>query len=315
QSLQLGPGEEVEADFTMRNVKTVEVAGRVMAADGKPATRAYVNLDHLETRSEVDDLSASAGAKGEFSIKSVPPGSYVLIAEQQDQTGFHIAQQKLEVGNENLDSVVIAFGKGSTISGRIVPASAGVNGSRHIEIQILLEPADESDSAGFAGAKVKEDGSFEITDVPDGNYALEISGIEQGWYMKSARLGEQDVLQKGLALEQGPSGGTLEIVLSSASARLEGTVLERDQPVGGAQVRARPDPETVYNRARGGRTTTDQNGHFTFDPMPPGKYRITAKLPSASPETPAVNSEPETVTLGEHDHKAVELTLAAPQNQ
>ncbi|HEX3354502.1 MAG TPA: carboxypeptidase regulatory-like domain-containing protein [Terriglobales bacterium] len=315
QSLELGPGEEVEADFTMRNVRTVEVAGRVLAPDGKPTTHAYVNLNSPEVGGGVDEFTAGTGAKGEFSIKGVPPGSYVLSAQQHDENGFHMAQQKLEVGNDNLDSVVIAFGKGTTISGRIVPAGAGTNGSRHIQIQIVLELAGESDSASFAGAKVKEDGSFEITDVPDGNYALEISGIEQGWYMKSARLGEQDVLQKGLALEQGPSGGTLEIVLSSASARLEGTVLERDQPVGGAQVRARPDPETAYNRARGGRTTTDQNGHFTFDPMPPGKYRITAKLPSASPETPAVTSEPETVTLGEHDHKAVELMLATPQNQ
>lgn len=313
QSLQLGPGEEVEADFTMRNVKTVEVAGRVLAPDGKPATHAYVNLKSPETGGGVDEFSASTRAKGEFSIKGVPPGSYVLIATQSDENGFHLAQQKLEVGNDNLDSVVIAFGKGSTISGRIVPAGAETNGSRHL--QILLEPAGDSDSAGFAGAKVKEDGSFQITDVPDGNYELEISGIEQGWYMKSARLGAQDILQKGLALEQGSPGGTLEIVLSSASAQLEGTVTQQDQPAAGAQVRARPDPETVYNRARGGSTTTDQNGHFTFDPMPPGKYRITAKLPSASPETPAITSEPETVTLGEHDHKAVQLTLAAPQNQ
>ncbi len=49
QSLQLGPGEEVEADFTMRTVKTVEVAGRVIAPDGKPATHAYVDLYVPET--------------------------------------------------------------------------------------------------------------------------------------------------------------------------------------------------------------------------------------------------------------------------
>ncbi len=312
QSLQLGPGEEVEADFTMRNVKTVEVAGRVIAADGKPAT-GYVNLEVPETRSGVDELSTSTGTKGEFSIRGVPPGSYVLSAQQHDENGFHMAQQKLEVGNDNLDSVVIAFSKGSTIPGRIVPASVSANGSRHF--QILLEPASESDNSSFAVAKVKQDGSFQITDVSDGNYALRISGIEQGWYMKSARLGAQDVLQKGLALEQGFSGETLEIVLSSASALLEGTVTQQDQPVAGAQIRARPEPETVYNRARSASAITDQNGHFTFDPLAPGKYQVTAKLPSALSETPAVTSEPKTVTLGEHDHEAVQLTLAAPQNQ
>jgi protocatechuate 3,4-dioxygenase beta subunit len=312
-SFRLGPGEEVQADFTMRNVKTVEVAGRVIAADGNPAIHAYINLDLPETRSGVDELSASGGAKGEFSIKTVPPGSYVLSATENDENGFHAVRQKLEVGNENLDSVVIAFGKGSTIAGRVVPVSAASNGSRHV--QILLEPASESDNSSFAVAKVKQDGSFEITDVSDGDYALRISGIEQGWYMKSARLGAQDVLQKGLALEQVSSGGTLEIVLSSASALLEGTVTQQDQPVAGAQVRARPEPETVYNEMRSARASTDQNGHFTFDPLAPGKYQVTAKLPSALSEAPAGTSEPKTVTLGEHDRQAVQLTLAAPQNQ
>jgi protocatechuate 3,4-dioxygenase beta subunit len=313
QSLQLGPGEEVEADFTMRNVRTVEVAGRVLAPDGKPATQAYVNLNSPEIGGGVDEFNAGTGAKGEFSIKSVPPGSYVLSAQQHDENGFHMAQQKLEVGNENLDSVVIAFGKGSTIPGRLVPASASTNGSRHF--QILLEPASESDNSSFAVAKVKPDGSFEITDVSDGNYALQVSGIEQGWYIKSARLGAQDVLQKGLVLEQGFAGGTLEIVLGSARAQLEGTVTEHDQPVAGAQVRARPEPETFYNRTRSASASTDQNGHFTFDALAPGKYRITAKLPSVLPESRAITSEPKTVTLGEHDRQAVQLTLAAPQSE
>jgi hypothetical protein len=34
-------GEEMQADFAMRRIKLVEVAGRVMAADGGPKTDAY----------------------------------------------------------------------------------------------------------------------------------------------------------------------------------------------------------------------------------------------------------------------------------
>src|ERR1039457_399948 len=40
QAIPLRAGEEVRADFEMRRVKTVEVAGRVIGADGKPATHA-----------------------------------------------------------------------------------------------------------------------------------------------------------------------------------------------------------------------------------------------------------------------------------
>ncbi len=309
QSVALGPGEEVEADFVMRHVKTVEVAGHVIAVDGRPATHAYVQL-YVPEAGWSDELGASASAKGEFSIKSVPPGSYVLSAYQFDEGSHLMAQQKLEVGNDDMDSVVIAFGKGATIRGRIVAANAGMNALDRIRID--LEPASESDTASSAFAEVKQDGVFQITDVLDGTYALKIYGMEEGWYVKSARLGAEDVLQNGLVLEKG-SSGALEIVLSSAGAQLEGAVTEHDKPVAGAQVRAKPDPETLYNRIRSTSASTDQNGHFTFTTLPPGKYRITAKLPSPSSETPEASSEPKTVTLGEHDHQAVQLTLAGPQ--
>ena len=160
---------------------------------------------------------------------------------------------------------------------------------------------------------MKKDGSFRFDDVADGSYALHVSGMEQGWFVKSGRLGAEDVYQKGLQVERANAGGSLEIVLSSASAQLEGSVTDHDKPVVGALVRARPDPETAYNRNRSRDTSTDQNGHFSFDILPPGKYRVVAKLPSATPEVPAISSEPKVVTLNERDHQAVQLTLETPK--
>jgi hypothetical protein len=313
QPVTLGPGDEVEADFAMRHVKTLEVSGRVIAADGKPATHAYVQMYVPEAVTWSDELGTSTSAKGEFSIKGVPPGSYILSANESDQEIRHVTRQRLEVGNDNVDSLVIAFGKGTTIAGRIMAATAGANAIDRIRIQ--LEPTSDSDTAGFGFARAKRDGSFEITEVPDGNYALRVYGMEPGWYVKSARFEAEDVLQKGLEVERGSSGGTLEIALSSATAELEGAVTEHDKPAAGAQVRVKPEPETPYNRIRSTTASTDQNGHFTFSTLPPGKYRVTAKLPSVSAEAPATASEPKIVTLGEHDRQAVQLTLAAPQSE
>jgi protocatechuate 3,4-dioxygenase beta subunit len=313
QPVALGPGDEVEADFAMRHVKTVEVAGRVIAADGKPATHAYVQMYVPETVSWTDELGASTSAKGDFSIKGVPPGSNILSAQESDEDIRRMTRQKLEVGNDNIDSLVIVFGKGTNISGRIVSVSPGVNALDRIRIQ--LEPTSDTDTAGFGFAQVKRDGSFEITEIADGNYALRVYGIDQGWYVKSARLGAEDVLQKGLEAERGPSSGALEIVLSSGSAQLDGAVTENDKPIAGAEVRVKPDPETPYNRMRSKSASTDQNGHFVFATVPPGKYRVTARLPSASAETPGSSSEPKTVTLREREHQAVQLTIDAPQGK
>jgi hypothetical protein len=160
----------------MRHIKTVEVAGRVVASDGRPATHGYVERYTAEAAN--DELSASANAKGEFSIKGVPRGSYVLSAHQVDENERHMAQQKLEVGPDNIDSVLIAFGKGTRIRGRIMAASTGRNALDRIRIH--LESTSEIDAASFAFAQVERDGSFQIPDAVDGSYALRFYGLEQG---------------------------------------------------------------------------------------------------------------------------------------
>ena len=176
---------------------------------------------------------------------------------------------------------MVAFGTGTTIRGRIVAANTGLTAFDRIRVH--LESTSESDIPSFAFARAKQGGSFQVEDVLDGNYALQVGGVEQSWY-----------------------------VISSATPQLEGAVTEHDKPVAGAQVRVKPDPDTPYNRTRSTNATTGQNGHFVFITLPPGKYRVIAKLPSVSSETPATASEPKTVTLGEHDHQAVQLTLEPP---
>jgi hypothetical protein len=176
----------------------------------------------------------------------------------------------------------------------------------------MLLSIDED--AQFGNGRAKKDGTFEITSVRDGDYAISVGGIEDGWYVKSARLGSDDILEKGLQLEKGGSGGRLEIVLSSASAQLEGSVSERDGAVIGARVRVAPDPETPYNRSRSQSATTDQTGHFTLINLPPGSYRVVARLPVSSESSPR-KSEPQIVTLAEHNRKTIQLTIGDAGSQ
>jgi protocatechuate 3,4-dioxygenase beta subunit len=306
QAFVLAAGEEVRAEFAMRQVKTVQVAGRIVASDGKTASGASVWISASDGTTWIEQPSATTDAKGGFIVKGVAPGSYMINAQQQDQERRLFARQKLEVGNENIDSVLLAFGQGTNISGRVLGAGPGMSD----RVQIQLVPVHEGEMAGWGSA----DGSFQMLGVSDYDYALRVYGMEQGWYVRSARLGGEDVLEKGLQLEKGVTG-TLEIVLSSSGAQLEGTVTDHDKPAGGAEVVAKPEPETPYNRMRSRNATTDQNGHFTFRTLPPGKYRVTAKLASASPDTPATASEPKVVTLGERDHQTLQLTLATPQSE
>jgi protocatechuate 3,4-dioxygenase beta subunit len=64
QAVPVGAGEEAQIDFTMRRTKTVEVSGRVIGADGKPTSDAYVNLDEFPPSEYSIGHGASPDEKG-----------------------------------------------------------------------------------------------------------------------------------------------------------------------------------------------------------------------------------------------------------
>src|SRR5271166_2871267 len=222
QPVVVTAGEEAHADFAMRRIKTTEVAGRVVGADGSPASRAYVALRIPNVNDWGGGVASGTDSKGEFSIKGVPPGSYILSASQSEQGRHYHAQQKVEVGETKIDSIVVAIGRGAKQQGRVVSSGGvGVDLSR---ARINLGSTAEDETAAFAYAEVKKDGTFELDGVADGSYMLGLWGLEQGWFVKSAHVGSADVLQNGVQVENGAAGGRLEIVISSAGAQVEGTV-------------------------------------------------------------------------------------------
>ena len=306
QAVSVGAGAEVQVDFAMRPVKTVGISGRVIGPDGTPATDVSINLEEAETEFYSSQRFTSTDAQGNFRLKGIPPGSYVLVAYQGMRSNKpRSARQKLEVGNDNIDSVTLALGAGMNFSGRVTVA--GLGSVRKDRIFIRLLPIGEGESWGNGG-DVKKDGTFEITGVKEGSYAVSVRGSEEGWYTKSVRLGSDDVLANGLQVEKGSSGGTLEIVVSTGTALLEGSVTEDDKPAIGARIRLNPDPQTPYNRVRSRAASADQNGHFSLQ-IAPGKYQVVARSRGRNGQAVAT-SDPRTVSLSENDRKTVQLAIA-----
>jgi len=311
QVVSVKAGTEVQADVFMQRVKTVEIAGHVIGRDG-PAKNTLVLLTQPGVDDSGIDRQDTTDEKGTFRLKGVPPGSYVIAAYQRDE-GEDVyeprGQEKVEVSGENIDSLTISLGGGTNFQGRVTVAGGGSPTLDRIGIN--FSGIDEDQQLGVQG-RVKRDGTFEIRSVNDGNYAISVWGLENNWYVKSIRLGGNEILEKGLQLEKGGSGGRLEVVVSSASAQLEGSVSDDDGSVIGAHVRIAPEPETPYNRSRSHSVRTDQSGHFSLTGLAPGTYRLLAKYP-ASPGSSTLRSDPQIVTLSEHDHKAVQLTIVKPQ--
>ncbi len=309
----VGGGDEIQADFNMRRVPSVEVAGKVIGPDGKAPSSASVRLDSSGSEdSGYLDFQVAVDGKGEFSLKNVPPGSYTIVASEYDEGKIWHARQKIDVGERKLSSLVLALGTGNKIAGHVAFASSGKPPNLG-RVSLWLEPIDDSNDFGGM-AHSEKDGSFEILDVPDGSYALHVNAPEPGWYVKSARFGPDDALDKGVQIEAGGTDARLDIVMSSATAQLEGSVTQGDKPAVGVHVRVHPDPEIPYNESRGRGTTTDQNGHFSVPDLAPGKYRVTAKL-SVEAGVPTASAEAQTITLHEGDRQSLQLTLVEPQDK
>ena len=310
ETIALRPGDEAQVDFSLHHIKTVEISGRVLAPDGKPAN-AMIELQDAGVEDYFEGRNTNTDAAGKFELKGVPPGNYNLIAYQQstDNTYYPTARQELTVGTDSIDSLIIALGRGTDFTGTIV--LDGV--ARPNYLRVSLHDVGGKDW-GYHGGRVKPDGSFELKNVPEGNYAIEVYGEDESrWYVKSARLGSDDVLEHGLEVEKG-TGGTLEIVISAARAQLDGSVTQDEKPVIGARVRIVADSETPYNRMRRRDTTTDQNGQFVLPGVAPGKYRVTARSPADSASGDA-KADPQSVTLSEGGHKNIQLKLVPVQSQ
>ncbi len=313
QVVSVKAGDEVQADFLMQRSKTVEIAGHVVGRGG-PANNAWVNLKLAGVDDYGFERQTRTDEKGRFELKGVPPGSYVIFVFQRDEENGPFephGQQKVEVSGVNIDSIVISVGRGTSLQGRVTVD--GANSPRLERIAIDLSNVDVDEQLGAQG-RAKKDGTFEIKSVSDGNYAVTVWGLESNWFVKSVRIGGDDILEKGLQLEKGSAGRTIEVVISSASAQLDGSVSDDDTPVAGAHVRVVPEPETPYNRFRVHSLRTDQTGRFSFVGLAPGTYRVLARHGGAAGSS-ALKSEPHVVTLSERDHKTMQLTMVKSETE
>jgi len=305
--LVISPGEEAQVDLVLRRIKMVQISGRVIGADGKPATDAYLYLEELPAGDY--GVATETDSKGEFRMKGVAPGGYLLHAQQHstEEANYH-ASQKIEVGSDNIDSVVLALGRGVNFLGRLDVSGPGTTRFERMSINLI----SHGDQTGGAWARVKKDGTFQLLDVPDATFSFSMNGPEEGWYVRSVRLGTSDLLANGLEVEKGEGGGTIQVVVSNGGSELGGLVTQDDKPMVGARVRITPDPETRYNHLRTRTANTDQSGRFSFIGIAPGQYHVIAKASGPDRED-AVASDPKSVSVAEHDHKTIELTVASPQ--
>ncbi|HXP87350.1 MAG TPA: carboxypeptidase-like regulatory domain-containing protein [Bryobacteraceae bacterium] len=272
------PGGQARVDLTLAKTRTARVSGRVINTAAPAALTTSVMLTPRGGFiGPFLNRSVVSGANGKFELRGVPPGSYDAIASTNFGGKTYTTRQAVEIGTGNIENLTLTIGAGTTINGRLRidgnPASAPSS------IQVTLRPRELGIIFGpIPTVTVKDDGSFALADVNPDNYNLFFPGLPEGYYAKSIRSGDTDVLTNGLDLVSG-APGNLDVVLSPNAGQATGTVQnpKTQQPMPGATVvlipteRERNGQQTYYKTA-----TTDQSGSFTLKSIVPGEYKAYA---------------------------------------
>ena len=194
--------------------------------------------------------SVAVRPTGQFESPNLPPGSYTLFARYNVPATTANLQKTWAgradaiVRGANVENVSIRLTEGGEIAGRLSvegysnitdffatlpnnnvrPAQTINAGGQVTTVNRLARPAiillsAENLPSNAAQTQVGEDGTFRVSNVLPMKYTLTVNNIPPMSYLKSARIGGQDVTRSIIDFTSGVSGA-IEIVLSTKPASL-----------------------------------------------------------------------------------------------
>jgi protocatechuate 3,4-dioxygenase beta subunit len=276
--LQIRAGEEASAiDFTLMSSRAVRIRGRVFnAVTGQPGRGAWVVLFRRESVLRFmgpGNTTTVEDPEGTFELSGVTPGSYELHARWSDGEKQYSTRVPLDVGTSDVDGINLVIAAGVDVSGQVRVEGDGEFDFQNLRVQ--LEAQEQSGRMWGAGAPVRSDKSFTLSNVFAGNFRLRVSGLPDDYYLKSARFAGYDVLEEGIKIVAGQVGGNLELVISPQGGHIEGAVVdENQQPVQAATVVLIPDPPRRDQASLYVTATTDQYGRYSLRGITPGDYKV-----------------------------------------
>jgi protocatechuate 3,4-dioxygenase beta subunit len=278
-AVMLKAGDEMPVNFTLAPARTYRVRGIVT---GVPSGEKPV-VELVPKAGDSIHADNDVGPDGQFELRGIGPGSYVLKATAGTDSQLLTARQDTSVVAADVEEVRLVVQPSFTISGHLRIE----NGGNLTQYAANLRQAELPEDPGFfmspeffgMNAPVDRSGNFEWKNVIPGTYIVQVyGGDREGFFLKSVTLGGRDVAT-GFAAS-GPA--SLELVVSAKGGTIEGVVVEKekdvdnDHPVANATVVAVPEEKFRKLPDRFGTGTTDQHGRFTIRGVAPGSYTLYA---------------------------------------
>jgi hypothetical protein len=319
-AVTLKAGDEMPVNFALVLARTYRVRGLVTGV--MAGQKAAVEL----VSKAGDSIRASeVGPDGQFELRGVGPGSYVVRASTPTESQSFTARQDISVVAADVEGVKLTPLPSFRLSGHLQidgrPSGALTQYSANLRQAELPEDPGFFMSQDFFGTNAPVDrfGNFEWKSVNPGNYIVQVYGGDgQGFFLKSVTLGGRDIATGFTA--SGPA--TLDLVVSTKGGTVEGVVVEKEKdvdnthPVANATVVAVPEQKYRKLPDHFGIGSTDQQGRFTIRGVAPGSYTLYAwqDLEDGVWHDPDFLKSQEAngtaVKVEEGSHQAVELKLS-----
>jgi len=220
----------------------------------------------LSSRNSDVQMSKTADSNtGAFEFKGIPPGSYILVGRANDLE----AVVALDIRNADILNARLTPAPGIRIPARIRIEGHGDGDDPALEgLYFTIRndppiPGMNTDTySPFANGRI-------APQLLPGDYRIELTRSEN-MYLKSARLGDVDVLEQGLRMPP-VSDATLEILVGTNPGSVQGRTAGKGATVVLVPDSARRNQRTLFKAIQPG-----ASGEFAFAKVPPGDYKLFA---------------------------------------
>jgi hypothetical protein len=271
--LRVTPGTETQGiDFQMRRVSGVTVRVRVDVAD--PALLSEnVQVQLLPPSLDPTEATAFGAGRdrntGEFQIRAVTPGSYVLVASTFGNGPLNQSRLPIQIGATPPALIHMALAPAPQISGTL--EVEGDDPPALDSLTVALEPLGNFPFQRPQPARVSKDGTFTLVGVNPGRWRLVVAGVA---YVKSLSIGAKDVSPYGFDVAQG-TAGPIHILASNKTGQVQVTVSAASTEGAADLLLVPTDMERLEGglvRGGGGSRGVQQ----TIGGVVPGRYRLIA---------------------------------------
>ena len=187
-TVQVAAGAEVAGfHITLIETRTYNVGGRVLTPEGKPAHSAWI-MSLNESGEDIMSMmgrNTATNLQGEFKVSGLLSGRHRLYARSAGGEDLQTASATVDVADQDLSGITLVLGKGAQITGRIVvEGEDSAVDWRRTSLSMVSVSKISQMSFGGTGARVEEDFTFKISNLPEGPIASP-SGSHRGITMSS----------------------------------------------------------------------------------------------------------------------------------